>query len=489
MSEIHNDNPETKSSAPEVSQPEPAKASEGDKEKLTPQENDAAKSNRDNNENKKDTDSPEHPKLENNENANQPQVEEKNNTERPEHGKLSPSDPGSATNPEQHPNSEDDEPKKDEGDQPKKSEGDEPKKDEGDQPKKSEDDEPKKDEDDQPKKSESDEPKKDEGDQPKKSEDDEPKKVEDDQPKKSESDEPKKDEGGQPKKSEGDEPKKNEGDQPKKSEDDEPKKNEGDQPKKSESDEPKKDEDDQPKKSEGDEPKKDEDDQPKKSENDESKRNESDDPKANELSPYAKEKLDNFPKDAPEEIKPAYERACAAEPKITNDMKDVTANAPGAHLEGLDYRLKDGDSFARKANSVSENKGIPLEDAANNMHDLNRYTQVSDGDHLVDNANNTLAGLKDKGYTINDVNSTWGDDGAYKGINCKLTSPDGQPCELQFHTPESLDTKEPMHKLYEAQRQLPEGSPEWNAYEDQMRNMSSSLTPPKNIDNLRTNYD
>ena len=361
MSEIHNDNPETKSSAPEVSQPEPAKASEGDKEKLTPQENDAAKSNRDNNENKKDTDSPEHPKLENNENANQPQVEEKNNTERPEHGKLSPSDPGSATNPEQHPNSEDDEPKKDEGDQPKKSEDDEPKKDE--------------------------------------------------------------------------------------------------------------------------------DDQPKKSENDESKRNESDDPKANELSPYAKEKLDNFPKDAPEEIKPAYERACAAEPKITNDMKDVTANAPGAHLEGLDYRLKDGDSFARKANSVSENKGIPLEDAANNMHDLNRYTQVSDGDHLVDNANNTLAGLKDKGYTINDVNSTWGDDGAYKGINCKLTSPDGQPCELQFHTPESLDTKEPMHKLYEAQRQLPEGSPEWNAYEDQMRNMSSSLTPPKNIDNLRTNYD
>ena len=211
--------------------------------------------------------------------------------------------------------------------------------------------------------------------------------------------------------------------------------------------------------------------------------------KPNELSPYAKEKLDHFPKDAPEQIRPAYERACFAEPRITQDMKDITATAPGSHLEGLDYRLKDGDSFARKANAVSENKGIPLEDAANSMHDLNRYTQVSDGDHLVDNANNSLAALKEKGYNIDDVNSTWGDPGAYKGINCKLTSPEGQPCELQFHTPESLATKEPMHKLYEDQRKLPEGSPEWNAYEDRMREMSSSLTPPKNIENLKTQYD
>ena len=208
-----------------------------------------------------------------------------------------------------------------------------------------------------------------------------------------------------------------------------------------------------------------------------------------ELSPYAKEKLDSFPNDAPEEIKPAYERACAAEPRITQDMQDTTAGVPSAHLEGLDYRLKDGDSFARKAESISDDKGIPLEDAANNMHDANRYTQVSDGDHLVDNTNNTLAALKDKGYSIDDVNSTWGDDGAYKGINCKLTSPEGQPCELQFHTPESYATKEPMHKLYEEQRQLPETSPEWNAYEDQMRAMSSSLTPPKNIEHLRTNFD
>jgi len=464
MGELHTNNPEVQPSSSEVSQPEPAKVSEGDKEKLAPKENDAAKSNRDNNENKKDADSPEHPKLENNETANQPQVE-KNNTDGPEHGKLSPSEPGTAGNPEQ--------PQKPEGNESQKNEGDQPKKDEGDDPKKTEGDQPKKTEGDQPKKSEGDEPKKGEGNQPKNPEDDASKKPEGDDHKKTEGDEPKKPEGDEPKKTEGDEPKKPEGDDHKKTEGDEPKKPEGDDPKKVEGDEPKKPEGDDPKNTEGDEPKK----------------PEGDDPKENELSPYAKEKLDNFPKDAPEEIKPAYERACAAEPKITKDMEDATANTPGAHLEGLDHRLKDGDSFARKAESVADNKGMSLQDAADNMHDLNRYTQVSDGDHLVDNANNTLGALKDKGYNIDDVNSTWGNDGAYKGINCKLTSPEGQPCELQFHTPESLATKEPMHELYEAQRQLPEGSPEWNAYEDQMKDMSSSLTPPKNLENLKTDYD
>lgn len=314
MAEIHNDNPEIKSSSPEKSCPEPAKAVEGDKEKLSPLENDAAKPNKENNEKNDTTDMPKHPKLEaNNNEINNDQLEgNKHPVESNEHKKLTPAQ-SNEQNLEQ--------------------------------------------------------------------------------------------------------------------------------------------------------------------------------PKGNEFSPYAKEKLDNFPKDAPAEIKPAYERACAAEPKITKDMQDATDALPNAQLEGLDYRLKDGDSFARKANTVSENKGIPIEDAANNMHDINRYTQVSDGDHLVDNANSTLAGLKDKGYTIDDVNSTWGEDGAYKGINCKLTSPEGQPCELQFHTPESLATKEPMHKLYEEQRQFPEGSKEWNAYEDQMRDMSSSLTPPKNIENLKTNYD
>ena len=208
-----------------------------------------------------------------------------------------------------------------------------------------------------------------------------------------------------------------------------------------------------------------------------------------ELSPYAKGKLDNFPKDAPEEIRPAYERACAAEPKITKDMEDVTAGTNGGHLEGLEHRLKDGDSYVRKVNKVSDTKGIMPEDVANNMHDINRYTQVSDGDHLVENANNTLASLKEKGYSIDDVNSTWSDDSAYKGINCKLTSPEGQPCELQFHTPESLATKEQTHGLYEAQRELSDGSPERDAYEDKMREISAPLTPPKGIENLRTNYD
>ena len=433
MSEIHNDNPETKSSAPEVSQPEPAKASEGDKEKLTPQENDAAKASREGSEQSNPSESPEHPKLEasNGENRDTPNGDG-HASEHNEHGKLTPEQP-KEQNPEQ--------PKEQNQEQPKEQNPEQPKEQNPEQPKEQNPEQPKDQNPEQPKEQNPEQPKDQNPEQPKEQNPEQPKDQNPEQPKEQNPEQPKDQNPEQPKEQNPEQPKDQNPEQPKEQNPEQPKEQNPEQP------------------------------------------------KENELSPYAKGKLDNFPNDAPEEIKPAYERACAAEPKITKDMQDITSNSPGAHLEGLDYRLKDGDSFARKANSVSENKGIPLEDAANNMHDLNRYTQVSDGDHLVDNANNTLAGLKDKGYTINDVNSTWGDDGAYKGINCKLTSPDGQPCELQFHTPESLDTKEPMHKLYEAQRQLPEGSPEWNAYEDQMRNMSSSLTPPKNIDNLRTNYD
>ena len=58
MGEIHNDNPETKSSSPEISQPAPVKASGNDKEKLVPHENDSGKLNKENNEKNDTTDKP-----------------------------------------------------------------------------------------------------------------------------------------------------------------------------------------------------------------------------------------------------------------------------------------------------------------------------------------------------------------------------------------------------------------------------------------------
>ena len=38
------------------------------------------------------------------------------------------------------------------------------------------------------------------------------------------------------------------------------------------------------------------------------------------LSSYARQNLDSMSKNMPEEIRPAYERACAAEPQLTRDM-------------------------------------------------------------------------------------------------------------------------------------------------------------------------
>ena len=68
MSEVRNDNPETKSPSSEVSQPESAKASEVDKNKLIPQENKVAKTDDSYNGKNEKENKPGHPKLEANSN-------------------------------------------------------------------------------------------------------------------------------------------------------------------------------------------------------------------------------------------------------------------------------------------------------------------------------------------------------------------------------------------------------------------------------------
>jgi peptidoglycan hydrolase-like protein with peptidoglycan-binding domain len=178
-------------------------------------------------------------------------------------------------------------------------------------------------------------------------------------------------------------------------------------------------------------------------------------------------------------------KASEAEKSVTPDLKKL-ADANGAKMEGLDYRLKTKESLTRKiANDALENNTTPTE-AAQNINDTFRYTMVLDKKSLATGANGVMKSLEDAGYTKIQVKNTFKPGAVYKGVNTTFESPQGQKFELQFHTPESFDMKQNVtHGLYEKAR-LPETSPaEKAALVKQMRSLSDSVPQPDNIDQIK----
>lgn len=201
-------------------------------------------------------------------------------------------------------------------------------------------------------------------------------------------------------------------------------------------------------------------------------------------SKYSKTKLETFPKQASPAARAVYEKAVKSEPAITNKMKSL-ASQMGAEMDGLDYRLKDGDSFMRKVRSDAKEKRWNQQKAADNLFDAVRYTQISDDANLASNAKKTIAQLKAEGYNVIGVKNTWKDPtNAYNGINVKVKSPDGQQFELQFHTRDSLRVKEEIHGLYEKQRVLKKNSPEWLDLDRQMKEISSRQRRPVDVESV-----
>lgn len=197
---------------------------------------------------------------------------------------------------------------------------------------------------------------------------------------------------------------------------------------------------------------------------------------------YSETKVAEFPDGVNPEVRATFEKAVKAEPAITAAMQRQ-AEACGAEMDSLEFRVKDGDSYMRKVRKDAKEKGTQLK-AANDLFDAVRYTQVSDEKNLVQNAKKTLTNLQAEGYNVIGVKNTWKDPGtAYNGVNVKLRSPDGQQFELQFHTRDSLSIKEKIHKLYEEQRKLPKRDPRYKELDRQMFAISNGQKRPDGIDN------
>ncbi|EGL39902.1 hypothetical protein HMPREF1039_0414 [Megasphaera lornae] len=115
--------------------------------------------------------------------------------------------------------------------------------------------------------------------------------------------------------------------------------------------------------------------------------------------------------------------------------------------------------------------------------DIVRYTYLAEADNLVDKIKEIRQKLEDKGYKTVEVKNYWLDKtNPYNGINTIVRIPTGEEIEIQYHTPESLETKKQQHKIYKVQRKIKDSeSIEYNKLRDKMYELAKELEIPLNI--------
>lgn len=138
---------------------------------------------------------------------------------------------------------------------------------------------------------------------------------------------------------------------------------------------------------------------------------------------------------------------------IKEDMIDAVGGEE--NLYGLKYMTKTQESFERKVTS-DQQKYYPRytsEQVATTVQDAIRFTQIVSKENFATEVNKTFNKLKQKGYKCIRVYNSWlAPLISYKGVNALFRTPYGYTCELQFHTKESMETKDKSHEYYEEYR-------------------------------------
>lgn len=203
--------------------------------------------------------------------------------------------------------------------------------------------------------------------------------------------------------------------------------------------------------------------------------------------------------DFSKEAQAAYDKALAAEPKISEDMYDIAkdlgndVNGPGegGHT-ALEFSCKTAKSVAdkieRKRKDATDNNREPKSDEeyVKDMGDLVRYTQMTDHNRIAESTNKTIDALKSKGYSISEVDNKYLDPSSdYKGVHINAISPSGQQFELQIHSSQSMDVKNTIHPMYEVFRNVNTPAAEKAKLKAEMHAISQALPMPKGIDSVK----
>lgn len=128
------------------------------------------------------------------------------------------------------------------------------------------------------------------------------------------------------------------------------------------------------------------------------------------------------------------------EPYISADLNDQLV--PGCHFAGFKDRIKLPKRLREKIISdANKEYNGDYQAAANNIHDVLRYTVILPFENHFQYLDNFLNDLIDINYKVRRVRNKWTDDYC-KGVTAVLETPDGFPFEIQFHTQENYDMKE-----------------------------------------------
>ncbi len=175
-------------------------------------------------------------------------------------------------------------------------------------------------------------------------------------------------------------------------------------------------------------------------------------------------------------------RAKKVEPAITKAMQ-ASANANGAKLVGLKFRLKGIGSASRKIADDAARQGISTRETAYAVSDMVRYTAEFSPEEYVAKTEQMLADMERRGFKVTRFRNTWKPDAPYAGVNVQLAAPNGYRFELQFHTPESFYLKEKInHPLYEEARLESTSMSRRAELDREMKANVATLTRPDGID-------
>jgi SPP1 gp7 family putative phage head morphogenesis protein len=150
--------------------------------------------------------------------------------------------------------------------------------------------------------------------------------------------------------------------------------------------------------------------------------------------------------------------ALVSEPETTSALVGV-AEAQGAQMQGLPFRIKTSKSTLRKFNKeLRDNPKWSVADIEKyDANDILRYTMLAEEAKYTETVAKAFQELVSKGHKVEKIKNYWltpADRAYYRGINVVMRNNKGIKYELQFHTPQTKKTvMDVTHPIYEKVRQ------------------------------------
>jgi hypothetical protein len=179
------------------------------------------------------------------------------------------------------------------------------------------------------------------------------------------------------------------------------------------------------------------------------------------------------------------EEAKEQEPAVTQ-MVTKLADQHGGEMWGLEYKFKTAESMSRKIESRVNQKGLPVEEAADEITDALRYTVVFEDEDYVPALRAMKSQLEEQGWVKYDEKwkNYFASQGSYQGYNAIYVNKEtGYRFELQYHTPQSKEASFNGHTLYEKWRVSEDGQQKSTLYK-QMVDLWVNVSKPPGWDTL-----